>query len=148
MAQSGLHGFRLHALCERRERPAHQRRRRRADRLVVEDFSVSRAPQPPKGSRRMIDVSAISAPPHWPAASPPTLTDGTIALLNLHAQIDGLEGHSTSGETATLIDFLILRGLILGRISDYERAAQLANRLVDDAATEAVAYVARARTRA
>jgi tetratricopeptide (TPR) repeat protein len=96
----------------------------------------------------MIDVSEISAPAIWPAASPPTLTDGTIALLNLHAQIDGLEGHSTSGETATLIDLLILRGLILGRISDYERAAQLADRLVRHPDTDAAAYVARARTRA
>jgi tetratricopeptide (TPR) repeat protein len=96
----------------------------------------------------MIDFSEISAPVIWPAASPPTLTDGTIALLNLQAQIDGLEGHRTSAETATLIDLLILRGLILGRISDYERAAQLADRQVGAATTDAAAYVARARTRA
>jgi tetratricopeptide (TPR) repeat protein len=96
----------------------------------------------------MIDVSEISAPTDWPARDPLTLTDGRIAVLNLQAQIDGLEGHSTSGEAATLIDLLILRGLILGRISDYERAAQLAKRLVDDAVTDAAAYVARARTRA
>jgi hypothetical protein len=96
----------------------------------------------------MIDLSEISAPAIWPAASPPTLTDGGIAVLNLQAQIDGLEGHSTSGEAATLVDLLILRGLILGRISDYERAAQLADRLVDHADTDAAAYVARARTRA
>jgi len=43
---------------------------------------------------------------------------------------------------------LILRGLILGRISDYERAAELADRPVDHADTDAAAYVARARTRA
>ena len=61
---------------------------------------------------------------------PSRLTDGTIALLNLQAQIEGLEGHSTSGEAASLVDLLILRGLILGRISDYERAVQLADRLV------------------
>src|SRR5262245_29632565 len=96
----------------------------------------------------MIDLSEISAPAIWPAASPPTLTDGTIALLNLQAQIDGLEGHCTSAEAATLIDLLILRGLILGRISDYERAAQLANRQVGAAPTDAAAYMARARTRA
>ena len=96
----------------------------------------------------MIDQSEISAPAIWPAASPPTLTDGTIALLNLQAQIDGFEGHSTSAEAASLIDLLILRGLILGRISDYERAAQLADRLVHHADSDAAAYVARARTRA
>ena len=75
------------------------------------------------------------------------LTDGSIALLNLQAQIDGLEGHGTTAEAATLIDLLILRGLILGRISDYERAAQLADRQVAAAITDADAYVARARTR-
>jgi tetratricopeptide (TPR) repeat protein len=96
----------------------------------------------------MIDLSEISAPAIWPAASAPTLTDGTIALLNLQAQIDGLEGHGTSAEAAILIDLLILRGLILGRISDYERAAQLADRQVGAATTDAAAYVARARTHA
>jgi len=96
----------------------------------------------------MIDLSEISAPALWPAAGPPTLTDGGIAVLNLHAQIDGLEGHSTSAEAATLIDLLILRGLILGRISDYERAAQLADCQIAAATTDAAAYMARARTRA
>src|SRR5262249_53157131 len=148
MAQSGLHGFRLHALCQRRKRPARQRRRRRADRLVYQDISVSCAAQPSEGSRGMIDLSEIPAPAIWPAAGPPTLTDGTIALLNLQAQIDGLEGHRSSVETASLIDLLILRGLILGRISDYERAAQLADRQVGAAIKDAAAYVTRARTHA
>src|SRR5262249_8241088 len=117
-------------------------------RLVGEDFSASRAAQPGKGSCSMIDVYDISAPADWPVSSPPTLTDGGIAVLNLQAQIDGLEGHGTAAEAAALIDLLILRGLILGRISDYERAAQLADGLVHYADTDAAAYVARARTRA
>jgi len=96
----------------------------------------------------MIDVCEISAPADWPVAGPLTLTDGAIAVLNLQAQIEGLEGHGTSAEAATLIDLLILRGLILGRISDYERAAELADRHVGAAITDAAAYVARARTRA
>jgi tetratricopeptide (TPR) repeat protein len=96
----------------------------------------------------MIDLSKISAPAVWPAPESPRLTDGTIAVLNLQAQIDGLEGHGTSAEAATLIDLLILCGVILGRISDYERAAQLADRQVGAAITDAAAYVARARTRA
>jgi tetratricopeptide (TPR) repeat protein len=79
---------------------------------------------------------------------PLSLTDGLIALLNLQAQIDGLEGRHTCAEAATLIDLLILRGLILGRISDYERAAQLADRQVGAATADAAAYMARARTRA
>src|SRR5262249_30059563 len=148
MAQSGLHGLRLYALCQRRDRPAHPRRRRRPDRLVVQDFSIPRAAQPRKGSRSMIDVSEISAPTDWPAPDPLTLTDGGIAVLNLQAQIDGLEGHSTTAEAGTLIDLLILRGQILGCISDYERAAELANRQVGAALKDPAAYVARARTRA
>jgi tetratricopeptide (TPR) repeat protein len=95
----------------------------------------------------MIDQSEISASANWFVPDPLTLTDGRIAVLNLQAQIDGLEGHSTSAEAASLIDLLILRGLILGRISDYERAAQLADRLVHHADTDAAAYVVRARTR-
>jgi len=79
---------------------------------------------------------------------PLPLTDGSIALLNLQAQIDGLEGCDAPAEAAALIDLLILRGQILGRISDYERAAQLANRQVGAATTDAAAYMARARTRA
>ena len=95
----------------------------------------------------MIELSETVAPES--RVEPPlSLTDGSIALLNLQAQIDGLEGCDTPGEAAALIDLLILRGQILGRISDYERAAQLANRQVGAATTDAAAYVARARTRA
>src|SRR6516162_2629798 len=148
MAQPGHHGFRFHALCQWGERPAHQRRHRCANCLVVQDISVSRAGQPGEGCRSMTGLSEISAPAVWPAPSPPTLTDGAIAVLNLQAQIDGLQGHGTSAEAATLIDLLILRGLILGRISDYERAAELADREVGAAITDAAAYVLRARTRA
>jgi tetratricopeptide (TPR) repeat protein len=94
----------------------------------------------------MTDLSENFVPE--PEVGSLTLTNGAIALLNLQAQIDGLEGHGASVETATLVDLLILRGLILGRISDYERAAQLANRLVGAAMMDAAAYMARARTRA
>jgi tetratricopeptide (TPR) repeat protein len=96
----------------------------------------------------MIEESEISAPTDWPVPGPFTLTDGAIAVLNLQAQIEGLEGHGTSAEAATLIDLLILRGLILGQTSDYERAAELADRHVGAAITDATAYVARARARA
>ena len=94
----------------------------------------------------MIDPSEISAPTDRPVPGPLTLTDGAIAVLDLQAQIDGLEGPGTFAEAATLIDLLILRGLILGRISDYERAAELADREVGTAITDAAAYVVRART--
>jgi tetratricopeptide (TPR) repeat protein len=71
----------------------------------------------------------------------PATTGGTIAVANLHAQIDGL---AARGESLALIDLLTLRGHVLGRIADYERAAELAERLVRDG----TALLARARTRA
>jgi tetratricopeptide (TPR) repeat protein len=81
------------------------------------------------------------------------VTDGTIALLNLRAQIEGLEsdvrlGHATVERRAGLIELIMLRGLILGHIADYQRAEEMAEQLVRDAATDGTAFVARARTRA
>jgi tetratricopeptide (TPR) repeat protein len=81
------------------------------------------------------------------------VTHGTIALRNLEAQIEGLEPNSTQGfprveERAWLIDLLALRGSILGSIADYERALELAHLLVRDSASEAAAFLARARTHA
>jgi tetratricopeptide (TPR) repeat protein len=81
------------------------------------------------------------------------VTDGTIALLNLRAQIEGVEpdirlGHSTVESRVGLIELITLRGLILGHIADYERADGMAEQLVRDAPTDGTAFVARARTRA
>jgi hypothetical protein len=44
----------------------------------------------------------------------PSTTGGTIVMVNLHAQIGGLTAASP-----LLIDLLILRGHVLGRIADY-----------------------------
>jgi tetratricopeptide (TPR) repeat protein len=49
-------------------------------------------------------------------------------------------------ERALLVDLLILRGEVLGRIADYERAAELAQVLVRDAPDDGAAWLARART--
>ena len=83
----------------------------------------------------------------WP------LTDGTIALLNLGAQIDALESEVTLGRAtvetrAGLVELLTLRGLIVGRIAHYVRAEEIAEQLVRDAPNAAWAFVARAKTRA
>jgi tetratricopeptide (TPR) repeat protein len=83
-------------------------------------------------------------------ASEPLTTSGVIALANLGAQIAGLEARATLGqptvtERANLIDLLSLRGQVLGRIADYERAASLAEQLVHDAPTDGTALLARAR---
>ena len=78
-------------------------------------------------------------------------------MANLQAQIDGLAAQlagarSSCGpavaERARLVDLLILRGDVLGRIADYERAAELALVLVRDAPDDGAAWLARARTRA
>jgi tetratricopeptide (TPR) repeat protein len=80
------------------------------------------------------------------------LTNGAIALLNLDAQIDALEpqirlGRATVEVRVGLVDLISLRGLMLGRITDYERAEEIADQLVRDAPSDARALVARARTR-
>jgi tetratricopeptide (TPR) repeat protein len=79
-------------------------------------------------------------------------------VANLQAQIDGLamSAHRTrSGraepaamEQALLVDLLLLRGRVLGRIADYERAAELAEGLVRDAPDDGTAWLARAKVRA
>ena len=81
------------------------------------------------------------------------VTDGTIALLNLRAQIEGLErdvriGHASIESRVGLIELITLRGLILGHIADYQRADGMAEQLVRDAPTDGTAFVARARTKA
>ncbi len=80
------------------------------------------------------------------------VTDGTIALGNLRAQIDSLEpevrlGHATIESRVGFIELITLRGLFLGHIADYERAEEMAEQLVCDVATAAAAFLARARTR-
>ncbi|MEU9213696.1 tetratricopeptide repeat protein [Streptomyces sp. NPDC048415] len=96
-----------------------------------------------------------------PEVHEPLTTSGTIAVTNLHGQIDGLAvrlSRAGTGETpgaplavaqgAALIDLLNLRGQILGRVADYEWAAELAERLVSAAPEDGTALLARARTRA
>ena len=79
-------------------------------------------------------------------------TDGTIALANLDAQIESLElqaGRQPTGRwLGELVDRLILRGEILGRIADYERAAALAEEFGRDEPPDGTVFLARARTRA
>lgn len=78
----------------------------------------------------------------------PVTTSGAIALVNLQRQIDSLESQVVAGQRADLIDLLGLRGHVLGRIADSERAAALAEQLVRDAPDDGIAFLTRARTRA
>src|SRR5688572_10892633 len=80
-------------------------------------------------------------------------TNGAIALHNVHTQIEGLKRQSahaclTVRCGADLVDLLLLRGQIVGRIADYERAADLAELLAHTFPFDAQAFLARARTRA
>jgi tetratricopeptide (TPR) repeat protein len=82
-------------------------------------------------------------------------------VANLHAQIDGLTARvptprsmqaartpPAAAEQALLVDLLLLRGHVLSRIVDYERAAGPAEVLVRDTPDDRAAWLARARTRA
>jgi tetratricopeptide (TPR) repeat protein len=80
-------------------------------------------------------------------------TDGAIALANLMAQIDGLtlyadHGKLTSRLWTELVDLLVLRAQILGRVADYECAMAWAERRVRDAPIDGLAFLSQARTRA
>jgi tetratricopeptide (TPR) repeat protein len=75
--------------------------------------------------------------------SEPVTTSGAIAVVNLHTQIG-----SQAAASPLLVDLLILRGHVLGRIADCERAAALAGQLVRDTTDDGTAFLARARTRA
>lgn len=81
-------------------------------------------------------------------------TSGIIALVNLQAQIDGLQRQAAAGglpavsDRAELIELVALRGHVLGRIGDYEWAEESAEQLTRDASTEGAAFIARARSRA
>lgn len=80
-------------------------------------------------------------------------TAGVIAVGNLLAQIEGQKREAAAGRLtvkaqAGLIDLIVLRGHVLGCISDCEWAGALAEQLTQDAPDEGDARLARARTRA
>ena len=80
-------------------------------------------------------------------------TAGSLALTNLHAQIDGqqrqaLAGRLDVGGQAALIELVTLRGQVVGCIADYEWAHARAEQLTRDRPADGVALLARARARA
>jgi len=84
--------------------------------------------------------------------SGPVTTAGVIAVANLEARIDGqvsraTGGRLTVGERVELVELIALRGHVLGRIADAERAAAMADELVRQAPGDARCYFARARMR-
>jgi tetratricopeptide (TPR) repeat protein len=101
----------------------------------------------------MMRVSDSGASPTDVKECEITTTSGVLALVNLQAQIDGLQQRAAAGGLAVssrvlLIELVALRGQVLGCIADYERAEELAEQLTRDAPTDALAFIARAHTRA
>jgi hypothetical protein len=83
------------------------------------------------------------------ADSGPVTTAGVIAVGNLEARIGGQESRATggrlaAGERAELIELLALRGHVLGRIADSERAAAMADDLIGQVPGDARSFAARA----
>jgi len=86
------------------------------------------------------------------ADSGPVTTAGVIAVGNLEARIGGqvsraTGGRLTVGERAELVELIALRGHVLGRIADAERAAAMADELASQVPSDARSFVARARMR-
>ncbi|MEU3862700.1 tetratricopeptide repeat protein [Streptomyces sp. NPDC028722] len=73
--------------------------------------------------------------------------------MNLQAQISARQELARQGrlllaDRAGLVELLTLRGQALGRIADYERAADTAVHLVSDEPDQGIAFLARGRTHA
>lgn len=97
--------------------------------------------------------SIVTSAPAPKAVLPPlprlSANDGTIALGNLDAQIESLRQRSGDRSARVgLVDFLLLRGELRGRIADYERAEELAEGLVHDAPNDVAGLLARASVHA
>jgi len=78
----------------------------------------------------MIGAASLATPVDMAGIVRPPTTDGTIALFNLEAQIDGLQqdarfGRGTVASRAALAELITLRGLIVGRVAEYERAEEI-----------------------
>lgn len=79
----------------------------------------------------------------------PVTTDGTLALVNLSAQIDGMAAPvrraASTGRPLAVAQQAVLVDLLTRR---YERAAQLSEQMVRNAPDDSAALLARAPTRA
>jgi tetratricopeptide (TPR) repeat protein len=117
--------------------------------VVIQGVSLPRTAKSTQGK-------AIMMPNVYPmptsSAGRSQTTDGSIALRNLSAQIEGLQaevvsGYSTAETQLCLIDLLVLRGRTLGRIADYRRAEQVANHFVRETGS-VESFLGRARIHA
>jgi Tetratricopeptide repeat len=100
--------------------------------------------------RRTADLAAARHAPLSPAEL--GTTDGDIAVGNFDSQLEGIE-HAVAHNPAfalraSLVEKLLARGQLLGRVADYERAAALADELVRAAPKSFEARLLRADARA
>jgi tetratricopeptide (TPR) repeat protein len=77
-------------------------------------------------------------------------TSGRIAVANLSACIASLEGRRAEGgacseDLLALLQLLFVRGDVLGRIADHDRAQQVATEAADSSPDTAIAFYVRAR---
>jgi tetratricopeptide (TPR) repeat protein len=80
----------------------------------------------------------------------PATTAGVIAMANLDARIEGLTLQATRGSLtgegwSELVELTALRGHVLGRIDQAERAVSLAGSFVEQAPRDPRSFLARAR---
>ncbi len=85
--------------------------------------------------------------------APRPTTHGTIALFNLEAQIDSLQedaqlGRGSLESRAALSELITLHGFITGRVAEYERAQEIVDQLVREAAADPAVSLAQARMHA
>lgn len=99
--------------------------------------------EPPAGS-------APSVVRHDATAAMRRTTDGALAMTNLDAEIERLEANAGRPveASARLVSALVTRGRFRGSIADYERAALIADRVVEAAPNDARALAAAAQAAA
>ena len=99
---------------------------------------------------RSADVRPTAAVAHAPLRR---TTHPEIAFANLESQIDAIERAARGrelpvGEQAMLAGLRLQRGQVLGRVTDYEAAAAIGERLVRTAPADPRAWLVRARAAA
>ncbi|MBK9266230.1 MAG: tetratricopeptide repeat protein [Polyangiaceae bacterium] len=119
-------------------------------------FACSKAD--PKGAAPVGSAASSALLPHVQKHLPPSkstrrTTSGDIALGNLDGQISSLERlvakpSADPQRRRNLIELLMVRGEMAGRIADIERAAALAERFPQDVPDKPDAYITRAKARA
>ena len=87
-----------------------------------------------------------------PLPPPPRTTDGAIALHNFEAQLAQAERRLAEQPTApdrlrAMVDLRMVRAQFFGVLADYDRALELAERLVQAAPEDAQSYLKRASIR-